>query len=137
MFHNEGMFLDNGGCGYVLKPLALRDPTVTREPNLPFEFLELSIITLNGAKLWTLAKETQLYFRFMILGLSSDTQMIRSDSVSSYHPGIKISLSSYPLFFTPIPPPYLWPYSSSTNSSLLVSIESDTFHCFQTTSTLR
>lgn len=56
MFLNRGRFRLNGGCGYVLKPIGLRDGRKLRDPNTSRIKKRERTLTVNIISGWQLPK---------------------------------------------------------------------------------
>lgn len=89
MHLNQGLFQDNGFCGYVLKPEFLRQKDVTFNPQGPFSSFEtISIRIISGHQLpykqeWKLHSERnyQVYVQFE--GVEADVQCQKTDPVKN------------------------------------------------------
>eukprot|EP00127_Corallochytrium_limacisporum_P000492 Clim_evm21s14 gene=Clim_evmTU21s14 len=86
---NRGKFLDNGGCGYVLKPKYMREPGFhTFDPRKPGkEKQTLRIHLISGQRIPKVAGTTagkdkiDPYVKFKMVGCTQDTQHTKSTMV--------------------------------------------------------
>ncbi|EGD81646.1 hypothetical protein PTSG_02362 [Salpingoeca rosetta] len=97
MHLNQGKFADNGGCGYILKPRELRDPSATFNPAVPStipieQSRTITIRVLSGQHLPKAARESHdyvrgeiidPYVRVTIFGLRGDNKQSKSSVVQN------------------------------------------------------
>jgi hypothetical protein len=91
---NQGLFQDNGGCGYVLKPEFMRQEKIDFDPHGPFKDVHtLTIRELHGHQIpykadKVIKSERSLLVQVKVVGVEADNHVLRTRPVKNngYNP---------------------------------------------------
>jgi len=94
MWLNNGKFLDNGNCGYILKPKYMRESNITFSPEAPGPVQKTLLINVISGwqfpKVQGTTKETKQkgeiidpYVRIEMAGVSKDKSVVRTKTIKN------------------------------------------------------